>query len=57
MKATPNFKLKKSTKRMAANFLDTHKKGAYIRMMIQAQLNEEEAIRKPLKIKDKDMKE
>lgn len=54
MKSTSNFKLSKSTKRISANFLDPHKRGNYIRSMIQAQLDEEEANRKPLKIKDKD---
>lgn len=54
MKPTSNFKMKKQTKRVAANFIDPHKRGEYKRAMIRAQLAEEEAARQPLGRKDKE---
>ena len=38
MKADKNFRMKQTTKRWAAGILDAHERGAYLRMMIQAQL-------------------
>lgn len=54
MKPTSAFKMKKSTKRLLANYLDPHLRGRMKRLMIQAQLAEEEANRQPLKMKDKE---
>jgi len=54
MKPNSSFKLSKQTKRIATNFTDPSQRNTYIRLMIQAQLLEEEANRKPLKIKDKE---
>lgn len=54
MKPSSSFKIKKSTKMYAANFVDPHRRGEYLRSMIQAQLAEEEARRAPLGKKDKE---
>ncbi len=53
MKPSANFKLKKQYKRRAARFVDPHKRGEYLRAMIQAQLTEEEVRRQPLNKKDR----
>ena len=54
MKPTSSFRLKKEYKRVAATYIDPHKRGEYIRSMVQAQLAEEEARRAPLSRKDKE---
>lgn len=54
MKPGSSFKLKKTTKRVAATINDSQKRNSYMRLMIQSQLAEEEALRKPLKMKDKE---
>jgi hypothetical protein len=54
MKPTSTFKMRKQTKIMAAKFIDPHKRGEYLRAMVQAQLAEEEARRAPLSKKDKE---
>lgn len=54
MKPTANFRIKKQYKRMAAKYADPHKRGEFLRAMIQAQLAEEEAKRVPLNKKDRE---
>lgn len=54
MKPTSSFKLKKQYKRTAALYADSHKRGEYLRSMVQAQLAEEAAARAPLNKKDKE---
>ena len=54
MKPNSSFKLSKQTKRISTNFTSSNERNRYIKLMIQAQLLEEEANRKPLKIKDKE---
>lgn len=54
MKPSANFRIKKQYKRMAAKYADPHKRGEYLRAMIQAQLAEEEARRAPLNKRDKE---
>lgn len=41
LKPTDKFKLSKQTKRMMANIVDAHERGAFKRAMIQAQLQSE----------------
>jgi hypothetical protein len=38
MNADKNFRMKQTTKRVAANILDAHERGEFLRMMTQAQL-------------------
>jgi hypothetical protein len=54
MKLTSQFKMKSSTKVILANILDSHKRGTFKRLMIKAQLAEEEARRQPLNRKEKE---
>jgi len=37
-KPDKNFKLSKTSKRMAAQFIDSHQRGAFIRSMIDAEM-------------------
>jgi len=53
MKPTSSFKISKQYKRTAASFLCSHERGAYLRAMVNAQLEEESARRQPLNKKDK----
>lgn len=52
MKPTSTFKLDRQTKRLSAKFLDSHERGQYIRMMIDAQLAYDEGKRNVGKFKD-----
>lgn len=54
MKTTSSFRIKKLYKRVAATIKDPHKRGEYLRSMIEAQLHEEAAERQTLKQKDKE---
>ena len=38
IKPDKNFKLSKTAKKLAATFIDPHERGAYIRSMVQAEL-------------------
>jgi hypothetical protein len=53
MKPTSSFKISKQYKRTAASILCSHERGAYLRAMVSAQLEEESARRQPLNKKDK----
>jgi hypothetical protein len=53
-KSGPNFKIKPQTKRTASTIVNRHERGAYLRMMIQAQLAEEDVAKQPLNKKDKE---
>ncbi len=53
MKSTSTFKINKQYKRTAASILCSHERGAYLRSMVNAQLEEESARRQPLNKKDK----
>ncbi len=53
MKPTSSFKLYKQYKRIAASILCAHGRGAYLRAMVNAQLEEENARRQPLNKKDR----
>jgi len=37
-KPDKNFKLSKTSKRMAAQFIDSHQRGAFIRSMVDAEM-------------------
>lgn len=50
MKPASAFKFSQSSKRMIANINDPHKRGEIKRLMILAQLHEEDAARKPIKM-------
>jgi hypothetical protein len=54
MTSDKNFRMKSSTKAMLAlgKFKDAHARGAFKRMMIDAQLAEESAARTPIKFGD-----
>ena len=54
MKADKNFKLDKQCKRIAETIIDKQARGAYIKMMVNAQLHAQEAERKPFKMKDRE---
>lgn len=45
MKTSSSFKLDKSIKRTLSTFSDSHKRGEFKRLMIQAQVNEETTVR------------
>ena len=53
MKPSSSFRISKQYKRTAALFLCSHERGAYLRAMVSAQLEEESARRQPLNKKDK----
>jgi hypothetical protein len=38
IKPDKNFKLSKTAKKLAATFIDPHERGAYLRSMVQAEL-------------------
>jgi hypothetical protein len=42
-KPDKNFKLSKTAKRMAASFVDPHVRGAYLRLMVDAELESKKA--------------
>lgn len=50
MKAYSAFKMSQSTKRMISGISDPHQRGQIKRLMILAQLHEEEAAKKPIKM-------
>lgn len=45
-KPTKNFRISKTTKRLAASIIDAHERGAFIRAMIDGQLVERESPRR-----------
>ena len=53
MKPTASFKISNQYTRTAASILCSHERGAYLRAMVSAQLEEESARRQPLNKKDK----
>ena len=53
MKPTSSFRISKQYKRAAASIICPHERGAYLRAMVSAQLEEESARRQPLNKKDK----
>lgn len=42
-KPDKNFKLSKTAKKMAATFIDPHERGAFIRLMVDAELESKKA--------------
>lgn len=52
IKSKTSFKIKKTTKAMAATIVDPHKRREFLNMMIQAQLVEESESKRPIKMKD-----
>lgn len=54
-KPDKNFKISKTTKRMAAKFIDKHQRGAFIRSMIDAELEARKAPPKSEKGAKKDL--
>jgi len=42
-KPDKNFKLSKSSKRLAASFIDPHIRGAFLRLMVDAELESKKA--------------
>ena len=53
-KPDKNFKLSKTAKRMAASFVDPHVRGAFLRLMVDAELESKKAPPKQEKGSKKD---